>query len=155
MLRLTAMLAACPKSSSLRMRPRIRSAASTACCPSSASSCSALSPGDSPAVTLKAPGTPICPLISPAVLPAADAAGGGDFDDPEFDGAVPEHPANSTQPITTTGHQRRFTVPAIPWPPSGYPSVDAAPPPLRPLTCVILRGTLRPRGPAPAPGHPT
>jgi hypothetical protein len=51
------------------------------------------------------------------VATAPDAADGGELKDPEFDGTVPEHPASSAQPITTAGHQRRYAVLAIPWPP--------------------------------------
>jgi hypothetical protein len=49
--------------------------------------------------------------------PAPDAADGGWLEDAGFDDADPKHPASSTQPITTAGHQRRHVVPTTYGPP--------------------------------------
>ena len=92
MLRVTAVLAACAKSASLRIRLRIMSATSTECCPSSASSCSATSAGDRPDVSLNAP--PGMGSVCGAALAGAAAAGVGP--------GVAEHPAKSTPPTRTT-----------------------------------------------------
>ena len=98
MLRVTAVLAACAKSASLRIRLRIMSATSTECCPSNASSCSATSAGDWPAVVLSGP--PGIGSVCGAALAGAAAAGGGL-------GAA-EHPVSSTAPtrMATAGVTR-------------------------------------------------
>ena len=97
-LRVTAVLAACAKSASLRIRLRIMSATSTECCPNSASSCSATSAGDWPAVVLSGP--PGMGSVCGAALAGAAAAGVGP-------GAA-VHPASSAAPIrmTTAGVTR-------------------------------------------------
>ena len=69
-----------------------------------------MSAGDSPADALRASGAPVFALIPSGAAAAADGPSPDATDGGEPDGGVPEHPASSTQPSTTTGHQRRRVI---------------------------------------------